>query len=130
MWLLIAIGIAAALGTLASGRRLSGHAEQRLYVTILFVMQALYLAFVFVAPSGRGFLVESTVLLVFWALAAGGSRLSWILPVGYVLHGLWDLFHGARVTAYVPSGYPELCLAYDWIVALYLATRLRAWRRP
>lgn len=92
-------------------------------------MQALYLGFVFVQPSGRSLALEASVLVAFGLLAAGGRRLAWILPLGYVAHGLWDLRHGALVTAYVPSGYPELCIGYDWALALYMLARLRAWSR-
>lgn len=129
MGFLVAIGIIGALATMAWGRRRSPLSEQRLYVTILVVMQALYLGFVFVQPSGRGVFAEAAVLLAFWGLAATGRRVAWVLPVGYLLHGLWDLRHGALITAYVPSGYPEVCVAYDWAVALYLFTRLRVWSR-
>lgn len=130
MWFLFAIGIAGALGTVAWSRRWSSQSEPRIYLTILVVMQAIYVGFVFVQPSARALAVETAVLVVFVGLAAGGRRLAWVLPVGYVLHGFWDLRHGALVTAHVPSGYPELCVAYDWAVAIYLVARLRAWSRP
>lgn len=127
MWFLLAIGVAAALATVAWGRRGSSGSELRLFVVILVVMQGLYLAFVLIQPSGRALGIEAGVLVVFLALAAGARRFVWLLPVGYLLHGLWDLRHGALVSSYVPSGYPELCVAYDWAVAIYLVTRLRAW---
>jgi hypothetical protein len=126
---LVAVGFGAALVTLVWGRRRSARAERRLYVTILIVMQALYLGFVIVRPSARAFVVEAAFLLVCWGLAAGGRRWALLLPLGYLLHGLWDFRHGAQLTAYVPSGYPEVCAVYDWSLMLYFLTRVKAWSR-
>lgn len=129
MWFLLVIGILAGLATIVWLRGKSSHAQQRWFAAILVAMQAIYLGFVFVQPSASGFGAEAAVLLLFVALAAGARRAAWWLPVGYLLHGLWDLRHGALVTAYVPSGYPELCVAYDWLLAGYFLTRLGAWSR-
>lgn len=128
-WSLLAVGAGAALATLTWGRGRGPEFERRLYVTILVAMQALYLGFVVVRPSGRGFVIEAVFLVVCWGLAAGSRRIALLLPLGYLMHGLWDLRHGALVTPYVPSGYPELCVAYDWLLVVYFLTRLRAWTR-
>ena len=129
MWVLMAIGAGAAVATLLWGRKHSVRSERQLYAAILVAMQALYLGFLIVQPSARGFAAEAVFLLVCWGLAAGSRRLAFLLPVGYLLHGLWDLRHGSLSTGYVPSGYPELCVAYDWLLTLYFLTRLRAWSR-
>lgn len=126
---LFAVGAGAALATLAWARGRGPAFERRVYVTILVAMQALYLGFVVVRPTVRGLVVEAAFLLVCWGLAAGSRRIALLLPLGYLMHGLWDLRHGAVVTAYVPSGYPELCVAYDWLLVIYFLTRLRAWTR-
>jgi len=129
MWSLLIIGILAALATAFWLRGKSAPAQQRWFAGILVAMQTIYLGFVLIQPSARGLGVEAAGLVLFVALAAGGRRAAWWLPVGYLLHGLWDLRHGALVTAYVPSGYPELCVAYDWFLAGYFLTRLGAWSR-
>ncbi len=129
MWVLLAIGIGAALATLVWSRKQDARSERRVYAAILVAMQALYLGFVAVKPSVHGFLVETVFLLVCWGLAAGGRRMAVLLPVGYLLHGLWDLRHAMLLTEYVASGYPEICVAYDWLLALYFMTQLKAWSR-
>lgn len=130
MWVLLAIGIGAAVATLAWGRQRGPRAEQLLYAAILVAMQVIYLAFVVVQPSLEALTLETAFLLVCLGLAAGGRRLALLLPVGYLFHGFWDLRHGWLVTNYVPSGYAEICVAYDGLLMLYFLTRLRAWSRP
>lgn len=129
IWVLLAIGIGAALATLVWGRKRNARSERHLYAAILIAMQALYLGFVIVQPSARGFAVEAAFLLVCLGLAAGSRRLALLLPVGYLFHGLWDLRHATLLTEYVPSGYPEICVVYDWCLMLYFMTRLKAWSR-
>lgn len=130
MWALLAIGFAAALATFLWGRTRGVSAERRLYALILIVMQALYVGFVLVKPSLRAFTLEIAVLLLCWGLAAGSRRgWSWLLPAGYLSHGLWDLRHAWLVTDYVPSGYAQMCLAYDWPLMVYFLVRLRSWSR-
>ena len=129
IWVLLAIGIGGALATLVWGRKRSARSERHLYAAILIAMQALYLGFVIIQPSARGFAVEAGFLLVCLGLAAGGRRVILLLPVGYLFHGLWDLRHATLLTEYVPSGYPEICVAYDWLLMLYFVTRLKAWTR-
>ncbi|MBT8469145.1 MAG: hypothetical protein KJN97_10380 [Deltaproteobacteria bacterium] len=127
MWLLFSIGIVAALATLLWARRKAPASERRVFITILVAMQAVYFGFVFVAPSVRGFAVEAALVLVFWALARGAGKVAFLLSLGYVLHGFWDLRHDALMTAYVPLGYPEICVAFDWFLAAYFLTRLGVW---
>ena len=82
----------------------------------------------------ENFAVEGAYLVACWGLAAGSKRrgVGWavaLLPVGYLMHGLWDLRHAFAATAYAPSGYPEVCVAYDWLLVIYFLTRLPAWSR-
>ena len=95
---------------------------------VLLAMQVIYVGFVALEPSGNALGIELGVLVVFAALAYGAWRgVGWLLPAGYLLHGLWDLQHKLAGTGYVPMAYAILCVAYDGFLMLYFLSRLRAW---
>jgi hypothetical protein len=92
---------------------------------------ALFLAFTacvyagaLLAQSAPGLSVglELIVAAVVFVCAAVGLRAStgW-LAAGYVLHGVWDLFHRpSAVPTRVASWFPPLCAAFDFVVAIAL----------
>ena len=63
-----------------------------------------------------------------------GIFLSWkwhaaFLPLTFLAHGCWDLaYMASAVHSVKPMWLVELCVPYDWLVALYLLSRLRTWR--
>ena len=59
MWVLLAVGAGAAITTLVWSRTRTPAAERRLYAAILIAMQVIYLGFVAVQPSWRGFVLRS-----------------------------------------------------------------------
>ena len=53
------------------------------------------------------------------------ASLLWLIVAGLAMHGIYDFFHGHFFTnPGVPAWWPEFCLAYDVMVAIYLAVRL------
>jgi len=82
------------------------------------------------ALSQKNFVVfvqESAISLAIFGTALLGLWLSplWI-SLGYFAHGAWDLVHhshrgGAKIFF---TWFPPACLAFDWIVALYLLWRV------
>ena len=63
----------------------------------------------------------------FTLVAVLGLRVSTMfLAVGWAVHGLWDaLLHLTQHVAFVPDWYPVICLGFDLIVAIYIATRFQ-----
>jgi hypothetical protein len=59
---------------------------------------------------------------VFLALAFYGTKRSlFILAVGYMLHGSWDLVYSMYDTpGLVPPGYDIFCSSLDFVVGLYI----------
>jgi hypothetical protein len=70
--------------------------------------------------------METTTALVFFALALLGLWFSTrFLAIGYLLHGLWDLFHHPhRAGASAGPVFPPLCLAFDLVVGAYVLAAL------
>lgn len=125
---LVPVGIVAALVTLVWARRGGAGREPRRWAWVLFLMQAIYVGFVAFEPSVGALGVELAALGVFAVLAIGAWRGGGVLlPVGYLLHALWDLQHFRAGTGYVPMAYAVLCVAYDGFLMLYFSSRLRAW---
>ena len=131
---LYAIGIGAALVTMVWARWRGPRIERLRWGTVLVVMQAIYVGFVVwgILAGGaslRGLGLELALLALCWLFAWAAWRgQALFLPLGYLAHGSWDLFHELAGTGYVIDGYPDLCVAYDWFLMLYFLTRLRVWR--
>ena len=49
----------------------------------------------------------------------------WVLALGYLLHGLWDMLHGAVLPHVMPEWYAPLCIGYDITLALLIFRRYR-----
>jgi hypothetical protein len=63
-----------------------------------------------------------TVALGFFAAAMVGLWLTpWIVPAALLAHGFWDYAHHQKSRlAPIPSWYPPLCAALDWVAAVAL----------
>jgi len=61
----------------------------------------------------------AAVLCIFLAVA-GLLGPAWIIPAGFLLHGLWDWAHHATQHRTVGRWWPPFCALYDALVALYL----------
>jgi hypothetical protein len=137
--LYLSVGIMAAAGCVAIGRRfLRPKLEQVFYGVFLMMIAAFYLAFTAYFQAGTAWRTESLAVLVFVGAAAIGARVPALLIVGYPAHGLWDLLHelqqhGAcsvfapgEATA-VPLAYGVFCAAFDLYIAVYAYRRRAEW---
>lgn len=73
-------------------------------------------------PAGPIALAELAIAAVVFVCAMIGLRASTMyLAGGYIIHGIWDLFHHPRaVSTRVAVWFPPLCSAFDFVVALAL----------
>jgi hypothetical protein len=137
--LYIVIGLLGAIGSILVFRRMfRGRWEQIFWASFLVVIAGFYLSFAayFEAPTDA-WRTELTAVLVFVTFAAVGLVFRPGLAVGYVLHGLWDLFHGlvgnsptGEALTQIPLGYDIFCATYDLTVACYLVISDTAWHAP
>ena len=121
------IGIVLALGISVYATALQLDRDRAFSPTVLNVIALLYILFAAIGEgSGRVFLIESLIAVVFIAAASLGFRRSlWLVAAGLAAHGAQDFFHGWLVAnPGVPAWWPAFCGAYDVAAAGYLAWRL------
>lgn len=139
MWYTLLGGLAATGSMYLSRHYVPVRHEATCYGLALIVIAGFYLACTayFGNPAAWG--LELGAVLTFAALALLGTRLPFVLIVGYVLHGGWDLLHevqaqttvnlfGGWDATMIPLAYGAFCAAFDWIIGGYLWHRRRAWR--
>jgi hypothetical protein len=137
--LYLSIGIMAAAGCVAIGRRfLRPKLEQVFYALFLMMIAAFYLAFTAYFQIGTAWRMESLAVIAFVAVGAAGARVPAALILGYAAHGLWDLLHelqqhgvafvfAAGDVTTVPLAYGAFCAAFDLYIAVYAYLRRPVW---
>lgn len=133
------VGLMASAGTIFIARKfLAPKAEQIFYAMFLIMVAAFYLAFAAYFGAASAWRMEAEVVAAFAAIGLLGARVPFVLIVGYLLHGLWDVLHelqahGAsslfepgQLTA-IPLAYGIFCLCFDFCVAAYAYTRRGEW---
>jgi hypothetical protein len=138
--LYLGIGVLSAVGSIAISRqRFSAKAEPIFYGFLLAPIAAIYLAFTAYFGADIAWRLEALAVALFAVFGMLGIRIPVILMLGYVLHGVWDLFHeagmhigvgvgGANSITEVPLAYGVFCAAYDWCMAGYFYTRRDQWK--
>ena len=100
-------------------------AEPRLDILAvgLAAIGSVYVGSAIAQKQRQNILLEIAIALLCVVLALLGL---WVSPVwlvaGYVLHGVWDLFHHAQSAGAKISQrwYPPLCVGFDWAIALFI----------
>ena len=123
------VGFLGAIGSILIFRRMfTGRWEQIFWASFLVVIAGFYLSFAaYFQTSIDAWHTELAGVTFFLICAVAGLYSRPILATGYVLHGLWDLFHGLAGTSLggqsmtqIPLGYEVFCATYDSTVASYL----------
>ncbi len=93
---------------------------------LLSAISAVYVGSALSGQNNKALLIQSTVALLFLLVSVMGCWASPLfLVAGYYAHGLWDWVHHTHtVKTKITNWYPPFCLAYDWIVATYIAIKL------
>jgi hypothetical protein len=69
------------------------------------------------------------VVLVSLILLSRLPGLIFLLPIAWFSHGLWDLAHLMQLLPLDKPGWVvQLCVSYDWLVAICLFGRFATWR--
>jgi hypothetical protein len=137
--LYVVIGLMSAAGSVFISRKLlSAKVEQIFFALFLIPIAGFYLAFTayFRNEGARRF--EIGGVIAFAVLGLLGIRVSVVLIIGCLLHGLWDVLHeihahaggdlfGAQQATEVPLAYGAFCATYDWCMAAYFYTRHSQW---
>ena len=137
--LYIAIGFMSTAGSVLITQRIfKPKAEQIFYGVFLIAIAGFYLAFVAYFGTQAAWPLESAAALAFAAVGLLGTRVPFVIIVGYSLHGLWDILHElhahggfsvfepGQATA-IPLAYGVFCATYDFSMAVYFYTRRSDW---
>ena len=121
------VGVALALVVLLFTNVVGFDRERSFYPTVLIVIASYYDLFAVMGGSTRALLSELIGTAMFLALAAlGFKRNLWLVVIGLVGHGLFDLVHsGLIANAGVPRWWPMFCATFDITAGGYMAWRLR-----
>ncbi|WP_425147310.1 DUF6010 family protein [Deinococcus sp.] len=118
-----AVGLLLAALTLALAGLLPSASALEWLTVVLAVVAAVYVGFG-LQDTRRAVVVTEIAYAVFTlGLALGGLWVApWLLALGYLLHGGWDMLHFWRrpvIGTRLPWWYAAFCLTYDWPVAAY-----------
>lgn len=88
------------------------------YALGLALIAAVYIGFAVADGRPPVIVVECVVAAVFVVLAAAGvTGSAWLLVVGFIGHGLKDLWQHRRHYVANTRWWPPFCLVVDWVVA-------------
>jgi hypothetical protein len=91
------------------------------YALGLALIAAIYIGFAVADGRPRVLIVESTVAALFVLLAAAAvTGSAWLLVIGFVGHGLKDLWQHRTHFVANTRWWPPFCLVVDWVVAAIL----------
>ena len=137
--LYLSIGGMSVAGSIYLSRLIfSARAEQIFFGLFLVAIAGFYLAFTAHFGEDEAWRLEAIAVAVFSIFGVLGTRISFFLISGYVLHGTWDMIHeynmfigndqlGSLKITSVPLAYGYFCLAYDFIIAIYFYSRREDW---
>jgi hypothetical protein len=97
------------------------------YALSIALIAAVYIGFAVADGRPRVIAVETAVAAVFVVVAAAGvTGPAWLLVVGFVGHGVKDLWQHHRQFVANTRWWPPFCLVVDWVAAAILAVLLAA----
>jgi hypothetical protein len=91
------------------------------YALSIALIAAVYIGFAVADGRPRVIAVETAVAAVFVVVAAAGViGPAWLLVVGFVGHGVKDLWQHRRQFVANTRWWPPFCLVVDWVAAAIL----------
>lgn len=122
-WREIGIGIGLTVATIVFVQFLSTEQTHEFYAMILILIGAAYIGFALADGRLQQIAIEAIGVIGFSLCAFVGL---WFfplaIPIGYFAHGIWDMVHHPHgIKTNVTDLYIPFCLAYDWLMAAYIA---------
>jgi hypothetical protein len=97
------------------------------YALGLAVVAAIYIGFAVADGRVRGIAVESSVAFTFVVVSAAAiTATPWLLVVGFVGHGLKDLWQHRTQFVANTRRWPPFCMAVDLVVAAVIVVEIAA----
>ena len=115
-WLPIIAGLALGAGVAMAARWTGFDRDRSFYPTVLIVVASYYVLFAVMGGQALG--VELAVAAGFSGLALlGGYGRLWLVGLGLLLHGVFDLLHPAVIdNPGVPVWWPTFCASVDLLL--------------
>jgi hypothetical protein len=104
--------------------------DRSFYPTVTIVIASYYALFAVMGASHEALVIESSLGMVFLAMAVVGFRSSlWLVVAALAGHGVFDFVRGTAIdNPGVPAWWPDFCLSYDLTAAGCLAWLLKSGR--
>ena len=117
------LGTVLAILTIFIFRMMAGKREHANYAIALIIAALIYVGFSLFADDPRWISLELVGLAIYFIFALLGLKYSpWFLAIGWAAHIVWDIgLHTSTAISFVPEWYPLLCVAYDVVMASYIA---------
>jgi hypothetical protein len=97
------------------------------YALGLFVIAAVYIGFVVADARLKIIATESSVAFGFVVISAAAiTATPWLLVIGFVGHGLKDLWQHRTHFVSNTRWWPPFCMVVDWILAAIIAVEIIA----
>ena len=121
------IGVVLALAISGGASAIGMDRDRCFYPAVLMVVASYYALFAIMAGSTHALLAEAVPIVLFLlAAVVGFKKALWLVVIGLIGHGLFDLVHGHLITnPGVPVWWPGWCLSYDVTAGVYLAILLK-----
>jgi len=118
-------GIAGGGAVIAISLALSKDVAPAFLAVFLGVVAGVYGGFALLDGRRRECLIEICGMALFLLLGMLGLWVSSsFLAAGWLLHGLWDILHHPRaIRTKLVTWYPPLCMAFDFIIGLFILFR-------
>ncbi|MFD2442478.1 DUF6010 family protein [Bacillus sp. CGMCC 1.16607] len=120
----IVAGLLLALLVIRMFHTFSSPFSYQLFVLFLAYTACVYLGAALADSRIKWISVEFAMSCLFFTFAFLGYVYSpiWV-GVGFILHGIWDMFHHPHmIKTKVIKWFPPLCATYDFIVAIFILT--------
>jgi hypothetical protein len=120
------VGVLLGLAVPLFARAVGFDRDRSFYTVVLVVTASYYDLFAVLGSSMHALLSELVATAAFIILSAVGFRRNlWLVVVGLLAHGVFDIVHRALIEdPGVPRWWPMFCLMFDVAAAAYLARRL------
>jgi hypothetical protein len=109
------------LGTKLISRFVPSFREEVVYSLSLVGTAAQYVEWAQAGGTASDIAMETGVFVFFASLAVAGLQCPEAVAGGRFIHAGWDwILHPMPATAWVPTWFPDLCVGYDVLLALYI----------
>ncbi len=115
------LGIILTTGLLFVSTMVGLHRDRGVYPITLIAIALFYVVFAFEHGGVWEIAFNSVVACLFLLFAIGGYvRSLWIVAIGLILHGLFDVVYAASASNPAPDWWAPLCLTVDLLLGLFL----------